>query len=59
MARISRNRMTIRRARDFITDLKSNSEGYMEQVDFMLIGLQSDRIVKPLSFSYLASRKNV
>jgi len=43
--------------RDFISNLKFNSEGYMEEVDSMLISLHSDMIVKPLSFSYLAGHE--
>lgn len=43
---------------NFMNNLKSNSEGYMEQVDSMLISLQSNAVVKPLSFSYLAKRED-
>ena len=39
---------------DFITNLKLGSEGYMENVDTMLISLKSPMIVKPLSLAYLA-----
>ena len=39
---------------DFITNLKSGSEGYMEDVGTMLVSLKSPMIVKPLSLSYLA-----
>jgi len=45
--------------RDFMNNLKFNSEGYMQEVDSMLISLQSGMIVKPLSFSYLAKREDV
>jgi len=45
--------------RDFMTNLKFNSGGYMEEVDSMLISLQSNTIVKPLSLSYLAKREDV
>ena len=45
--------------RDFMNNLKFNSEGYMEEVDSMLISLASEMIVKPLSLSYLAQREIV
>ena len=40
--------------RKFMDQLKSNSEGYMKEVDSMLISLRSGTVVKPLSFSHLA-----
>ncbi len=39
---------------DFIANLESKSEGYMENVDTVLISLKSDGIVKPLSIATLA-----
>jgi len=45
--------------RDFISNLRFDSEGYVEDVDSMLIGLQSNMIIKPLSLSYLAGREDV
>jgi len=45
--------------RDFMNNLKFNSEGYMEEVDSMLISLASNMIVKPLSLSYLATPEDV
>ena len=45
--------------RDFMSNLKFNSEGYMEEVDSMLISLKSDMIIKPLSLSYLARHEDV
>ena len=45
--------------RDFMTNLKFNSGCYMEEVDNMLISLQSNTLVKPLSLSYLAKREDV
>ena len=45
--------------RDFMSNLKFNSEGYMEEVDSMLISLASNMIVKPLSLSYIARREDV
>lgn len=44
---------------DFISDLKSNSEGYVEEVDSMLVSLRSDMVVKPFSFAYLAEHEDV
>jgi len=41
--------------RNFMTDLKFMSEGYMEDVDSMLVSLKSPMIVKPLSLAYLAN----
>jgi len=43
---------------NFMSNLKFNSEGYMEEADSMLISLKSDMIVKPLSLSYLAKRED-
>jgi len=40
--------------RRFMNQLKSSSEGYMKEVDSMLISLRSGTIVKPLSVSQLA-----
>ena len=45
--------------RNFVTDLKFRSEGYMEDVDTMLVSLKSGMIVKPLSLAYLATNENV
>lgn len=41
--------------RNFMTDLKFKSEGYMEDVDSMLVSLKSPAVVKPLSLAYLAN----
>ena len=41
--------------RNFMTNLKFKSEGYMGDVDTMLISLKSPMIVKPLSLAYLAN----
>jgi DNA-binding Lrp family transcriptional regulator len=41
--------------RNFTTDLKFRSEGYMEDVDTMIVSLESPMIVKPLSLAYLAN----
>jgi len=41
----------------FMSDLKSESIGYMENVDNMLISLMSGDVVKPLSLSYLAGQE--
>ena len=41
----------------FLSDLKSESMDYMENVDNMLISLTSNSIVKPLSLSYLAGQE--
>ena len=41
----------------FMSDLKSESMGYMENVDNMLISLMSGDVVKPLSLSYLAGQE--
>lgn len=38
---------------DFISNLRLRSEGYIEEVDTMLISLQSNMIVKPLSLGDL------
>lgn len=40
---------------NFMTNLESKSEGYMEDVDTMLVNLKSPMIVKPLSLAYLAN----
>ncbi len=40
--------------RRFMDQLKSSSEGYMKEVDSMLISFRSGTIVKPLSVSQLA-----
>jgi DNA-binding Lrp family transcriptional regulator len=40
--------------RKFMDNLKFNSDGYMKEVDSMLISLRSGTVVKPLSFSHLA-----
>jgi len=45
--------------RDFMSSLKHNSGGYMEEVDSMLISLKPNMIVKPLSLSYLATHQDV
>jgi hypothetical protein len=37
--------------RKFMDNLKFNSDGYMKEVDSMLVCLRSGTIVKPLSFS--------
>ncbi len=42
----------------FMSDLKSESTGYMENVDNMLISLTSGDVVKPLSLSYLAGQED-
>jgi DNA-binding Lrp family transcriptional regulator len=40
--------------RMFIDNLKFNSDGYVREVDSLLISLKSGAIIKPLSFSQLA-----
>jgi len=42
---------------DFIRSLEFESEGYMEEVDSMLINLKSPMVVKPLSLAYLAKHE--
>jgi DNA-binding Lrp family transcriptional regulator len=45
--------------RNFMDNLKFNSEGYMREVDSMLISLSSSMMVKPLSFSYIAKNEDI
>ena len=44
---------------NFITNLKFRSEGYMEDVETMLITLNSPAVIKPLSLAHLAHHKDV
>ena len=45
--------------RNFMDNLKFNSEGYMKEVDSMLINLNTSMVVKPLSFSYMAKHEDI
>lgn len=43
---------------DFMSDLRFKSEGYMEDVDTVLVSLTLPAIMKPLSLTYLAKDLN-
>jgi len=44
---------------DFVTNLKFRSEGYVEDVETMLVSLNSPVVIKPLSLAYLAYHEDV